>query len=88
MSGYLQNGEAIVIKTAANLSIEEFMKHKAKLVDIVHDEYVIEVPNDIALAEHIQKTVCDNITRAGEIYKLKCPLKGDSKIGINWSEIH
>ena len=88
MSGYLQNGEAIIIKTTAIKAMEKLKQEKIKLVNIVHDEYVIEVPNNIELAEHTQKTFCETITEVGEQYQLKCPLAGDGAIGLTWSAIH
>src|SRR5882762_1807880 len=50
MSGYLQNGEALVIKNAAVLSAPLLKQHDSFFVDIVHDEFQIETPRDINIA--------------------------------------
>ena len=90
MSGYLQNGEQIIIKTAALSASEKLTNEKVRfdIVDIVHDEYVIETPNDVDLANYVKDTFCQAIVDAGVKYKLKCPLAGDGHIGLNWKDIH
>ena len=90
MSGYLQNGEATIVKRTCVQTIDKLLKDKtdAILVDIVHDEVIFEVPNDVYLAEHVNKTFCDTIVEVGQQLNLKCPLAGDGHIGLNWSEIH
>jgi DNA polymerase-1 len=98
MSGYLQNGEALVIKRAAILTIDKLLLNKkdAILVDIVHDEYQWEVPNNMDEALFIAKANADSIKEAGEYYNLKCPLSGsyfnkkknDYTIATNWRLTH
>lgn len=96
MSGYLQNGEAVVIKKAA-LYIEPRIKPLgAFFVDIVHDEFQIEAPNDMGICLEIAKIAADAIRIAGEDLKLNCPLAGsywnddtkDYTIDRNWSKTH
>ncbi len=90
MSGYLQSGEAIVIKRTAVEALDKLIKldMPIKLVDIVHDEYVIEVKNDVRYAHEVKRIFCRTIEEVGQQLKLKCPLAGDGNIGINWAEIH
>jgi DNA polymerase-1 len=92
MSGYLQNGEAIIIKRAAIITDDALKeeKHLKKFLfaDIVHDEYVMEVRNDMGLANRVKKIACEAIEEAGKYYNLRCPLKGDGNIGLNWYNIH
>lgn len=98
MSGYLQNGEAIIMKRAALIFYEllEDVKEYWKLVNLVHDEFQTECKNDMALAIRVAKTEAEAIKLAGEYYKLKCPMAGsywnddlkDYTIGTNWSVTH
>lgn len=88
MSGYLQNGEAIIIKLAAIKARPLIEQLGAEFVDIVHDEYVIESPNNVAVAEEIKAIVCRCIADVGSELKLNCPMKGDGKIGNTWFAIH
>lgn len=88
MSGYLQNGEAVVMKLATLHAWREIPKrsnwpehwHKyldrTKLVNFVHDEWQTEVPNDVDFALEIAKLQADSLRIVGEQLKLKCPLSG------------
>jgi DNA polymerase-1 len=100
MSGYLQNGEAIVVKQAAIIADEWLRLEKERrswqFVDIIHDELQSEVRNSVDYAIKIAKIKCEAIEEAGKIYKLKCPMAGsyyndDTKkntIGTNWYATH
>lgn len=96
MSGYLQNGEAVVIKTAAVIAAPKLVEEDAFLVNIIHDELQAEVPNDFAVALRCTKIMKDAIKSAGEMFNLRCPLAGsdwnddhkDYTIGMNWSVTH
>jgi len=95
MSGYLQNGEAIVMKKAC-LLWHETIQEDFKMVNFVHDEWQTEVKNDINLAMKIAKKQADSLKIVGEELNLKCPLAGsywnddhkDYTIGKNWSITH
>jgi len=98
MSGYLQSGEAIVMKRATLLWVEklEALGIDYKLVDLVHDEWQTETVNNMDIAVQIAKTQADSLREVGEIYKLNCPLAGsywnddlnDYTIGTNWKVTH
>jgi DNA polymerase I-like protein with 3'-5' exonuclease and polymerase domains len=96
MSGYLQNGEAIIIKKAAVIAAPQLIKFNSFFVDIVHDEYETETPENMEIALAVAKIKASAINEAGEIYKLKCPMAGsywndDHKtytIGKDWSVTH
>jgi len=100
MSGYLQSGEAIIVKKAATIIdtklLQEKLLKKWMFVDIVHDELQSEVKGDLTLALEIAKVKAEAIKEAGEYYKLKCPMAGsyfneDTKkytIGKNWYLTH
>jgi DNA polymerase I len=74
-SGYLQCGEAIIIKLAATHFEPRLKDLDSFLVDIVHDEYQGESPNKEIALEACQ-IVSDSIAWAGEELKLHCPMKG------------
>lgn len=90
LSGYLQNGEAVVMKKAMSIWYPVLKQSGAdfKLVDFVHDEWVIETRRCIATAKYILKVVTESIRQAGEVLKLKCPMKGNGQIGRNWAAVH
>jgi hypothetical protein len=99
MSGYLQNGEVIIIKKASCISKRNVNAIESltgwNFVDIVHDELQSEVDNDLSRAIMVAKIKTDAIVEAGEYYKLKCPLAGsymndhgEYTIGTNWYQTH
>jgi DNA polymerase-1 len=96
MSGYLQNGEAVVMKAACLKWHDKLAKDNAILVNFVHDEWQTECPNDMEVAVKIAKMQADSLREVGEEFKLKCPLAGsywnddlkDYTIGTNWKVTH
>ena len=68
----------------------------ACLVNLVHDEWQTECPNDVSIALKIAKMQADSLREVGEELKLKCPLAGsywnddlkDYTIGTNWKVTH
>ena len=58
----------------------------AKFVANIHDEWQLQVKE--SQAEFIGKIGCDAIEKAGEHFNMRCELKGEYKIGGNWSETH
>lgn len=90
MSGYLQNGEKVVVANTAIRTLDRLKREdiEAILVNIVHDEVVIEVANDVRRAEYVSEIFCEEITKVGVDLKLLCPLAGEGHVGLNWYEIH
>lgn len=91
LSGYLQNGEAVVMKKAMSIWIPKLVKEGIdfKLVDFVHDEWVIEADEeDHETIDYILTTVSDSVRLAGEDLELKCPMKGNGQVGKNWAAVH
>ena len=96
MSGYLQNGEAVVMKMATLKWWPKLPELDAMLVDMVHDEWQTECPNNMEVALRIAKMKADSLREVGEELKLKCPLAGsywnddtkDYTIDTNWSKTH
>lgn len=96
MSGYLQNGEAIVMKKATLKWQDLLRKDNAILVNFVHDEWQTETPNNMETAIRIADLQSTSLRLVGEELKLKCPLAGsywnddhkDYTIGPDWSVTH
>jgi len=95
MSGYLQNGEAVVMKLAT-LKFLPLLPQGCFLVNFVHDEWQTEVPNDLKIALRVASLQADSLRIVGEDLKLNCPLAGsywnkkrkDYTIDNNWSLTH
>jgi DNA polymerase-1 len=81
MSGYLQNGEAVIMKKACIMWADKY-----KLVNFVHDEWIIECEETDA--RRIGRELSESIRQAGEQLNLRCPLAGEYKIGRTWSDTH
>ena len=103
MSGYLQNGEAIVVKRASLIATRRIRSSELIdqtgswfYVDIVHDELQSEVDNDSRCAIKVAEINAAAIVEAGEYYKLNCPMAGsyfnedagEHTIGRNWYQTH
>lgn len=100
LAGYLQNGEAIVMKKAKCIWIPEFEKRKFdyKLVNWVHDEWVTETAERLEIAAEMAKIQANAIAEVGELYKLYCPLSGAylkeqngemvPSVGKTWYDVH
>lgn len=84
----LQSAGAIVMKKAL-LILEQDLRDaglSVKFVGNFHDEFCIEAKAEIA--EQVAILASSAITKAGQYFKLNCPLEGDWKVGTNWSETH
>lgn len=90
MGMYLQSTESILMKYA-NILWREELDAKAipyRQVNWVHDEWVTEIRGSKDDAELVGRIQCDAIRRVGEIFNLRCPMGGESKVGRNWLEVH
>ena len=96
MSGYLQNGEAVIMKLATLKWWSWLKDYDARLVNFVHDEWQTEVPNNMGVALTVAAMQADSLRIVGEELGLKCPLAGsyynedhkDYTIHTNWSRTH
>jgi DNA polymerase-1 len=96
MSGYLQNGEAVVMKMATLKWWPKLKDLDARIVNMVHDEWQTECPNNMEVALRIAKMQAESLREVGEELKLNCPLAGsywnkkakDYTIDLNWSKTH
>lgn len=98
MSGYLQSGEAIVMKMATLKWLKDptIQDINFKLVNMVHDEWQTETPNNMEKAILVAEAKARALREVGEELNLKCPLAGsywnddhnDYTIGTNWYQTH
>ena len=85
----LQSAGAVVMKQALYILDNELnglYPGRYAFMANVHDEWQIEC--DPNIADDVGRLACQSITAAGAILNLKCPLKGEYKIGNNWAETH
>lgn len=95
MSGYLQSGEAIIMKKATLLWMDLLRDTEYLLVDLIHDEWQTEASHDVHVCRHIAEMQCEALRKVGVELKMKCPLtgsfkrkNGDETIGTNWRVTH
>lgn len=97
LAGYLQAGEAIVMKTAMGIWLPKLKKEKVpfKLVNFVHDEWQTQVYATREEAKFVAEVQAASIKTAGEVLGLRCPMAGSilsghggEAIGQNWYETH
>ena len=92
MSGAQRNGKnfpiqgtsADILKRALHLLHNEIRATSARLVNIVHDEVILEC--DAAEADQIADILNKTMCAAGEEYVKKVPVKVDVKILDEWSK--
>lgn len=80
----IQGTSADILKRALHLLHESIRGTSAKLVNIVHDEVILEC--DAAEAEISAKKLENAMCAAGEEYVKKVPVKVDVKIADEWSK--
>ena len=80
----IQGTSADILKRALHLLHLEMRGTSAKLVNIVHDEIIVEADaNEAAqIAEKLDKAMC----AAGEEYIKKVPVKVDVTISDEWTK--
>lgn len=100
LAGYLQNGEAVIMKKAKQIWWKRLSKEKVPfwLVNWVHDEWQTETVNCMDTATYIAQVQADAIRIAGEEYNVYCPLAGSwqkeenglmvPSVGTNWCHTH
>lgn len=97
LAGYLQAGEAVIMKTAMGIWIPRLRRENVpfKLVNFVHDEWQTQVCADRDVAKYVANVQADSIREAGVRLGLRCPMAGsilsghgDEAIGQNWYETH
>ena len=87
MSGYLQSGEAIVMKKAYIEACVKMKEIDADIVLFVHDEF--QADSSFTCAEECGIIMVRAINNTSEFFKLNCPMQGDTpKIGLTWATTH
>ena len=90
LGGYLQNGEAVIMKRACLQWREECKKYKLPFwqVNFVHDEWQTMTYDDDDLCNEISRIQIKSIVDQGVQLSLNCPLGANSRFGYNWLETH
>ncbi|HEX5706333.1 MAG TPA: DNA polymerase [Pyrinomonadaceae bacterium] len=78
----IQGSSADIIKRALRILHDELKGTSACVVNVVHDEIVVET--DAAQAEETAKVVEDAMCRAGQEYVKKVPVKVESVVADEW----
>jgi hypothetical protein len=64
---------------------EDGLRYKA--VDLVHDEWQNEA-YEMEEAHRLGQLKCDALIKTGQELGVRCALRGEYNIGINWLETH
>ncbi|HEU5236590.1 MAG TPA: DNA polymerase, partial [Pyrinomonadaceae bacterium] len=80
----IQGTSADILKRALRLLNDELRETSARIVNIIHDEIVVEVDEDEAsdVAQTVERSMC----AAGEEYLTKVPVKVESQIACEWTK--
>jgi DNA polymerase-1 len=90
LAGYLQNGEACIMKHSVVHALQEIKRVgiKARICNIVHDEALYIVDGTEEEARATGKIQAEAIKLVGEKFNLRCPMSGDSRVGRTWLDVH
>jgi DNA polymerase-1 len=88
LAGYLQNGEALVMRYATLNWMADLEKQKVPfwICNLVHDEWQVKCATKDA--EKVGKAMVQSLVKTGQDLKLNCPLSGNYKIGKTWLDTH
>ncbi len=78
------NSSADIVKRALRLLHDRLRGTEARVVNVVHDEVVVECP--AGGAEEYAKAVEEAMCAAGEEYVRKVPIKVESKVSDEWAK--
>ena len=80
----IQGTSADILKRALRLLSDELRDTSAKIVNIIHDEIVVEVDEDEApaVAQTVERAMC----AAGEEYLTTVPVRVESQIANEWTK--
>src|SRR5229473_1632300 len=80
----IQGTSADILKRALRLLKDELRDSSAQIVNIIHDEIVVEVDQDEAeaIAETVERAMC----AAGEEYLTTVPVRVESQIASEWAK--
>src|SRR6266480_1318855 len=80
----IQGTSADILKRALRLLNDDLRNTSAKIVNIIHDEIVVEV--DEGEAEQVAQTVARTMCAAGEEYVQTVPVKVEAQIASEWTK--
>lgn len=80
----IQGTSADILKRALRLLNDELRNTSAKIVNIIHDEIVVEV--DETEAPEIAQTVERTMSAAGQEYLQTVPVKVETAIAGEWTK--
>jgi DNA polymerase-1 len=80
----IQGTSADILKRALRLLHDDIRETSAMLVNIVHDEIIVEC--DAAEAEQTAKTLESAMLRAGEQFVSRVPIKVDVQTSDEWTK--
>ena len=86
LNALLMSCEAIIMKQAMVLAHEALQGYDAVQVGWIHDEFQWEVKAE--QVEEVARILEWSIKEAGVVLGIRCPLKGEAKIGDNWRQTH
>ncbi len=80
----IQGTSADILKRALRLLSDELRETSASIVNIIHDEIVVEVDEDeaAAVAQVVERAMC----AAGEEYLQTVPVKVEAQIACEWTK--
>lgn len=90
LAGYLQNGEATVMKHANIKWRKDLEKSQIwfRQVNLIHDEFQTETRGSKEEAQAVGRVQEASIEWAGNTLNCRCPLSGKATVGKNWYENH
>lgn len=90
LAGYLQNGEAVIMKGACRewQGVLDRERIPYRMVTWPHDEWQTEVPDDDSVCAFVQQTQIQAIRNQAEKLGMNCPLEGSSDWGYTWKDTH
>ena len=80
----IQGTSADILKRALRLLSDELRETSAQIVNIIHDEIVVEVDDDEA--EDVAQRVEHAMVAAGEEYLQTVPVKVESQVACEWTK--
>lgn len=80
----IQGTSADILKRALRLLHDDIRETSAKLVNIVHDEIVVEC--DLAETDQTAKKLESAMLRAGEQFLSRVPVKVDVHVADEWAK--
>jgi DNA polymerase-1 len=80
----IQGTSADILKRALRLLSDELRATSAKIVNIIHDEIVVEVDETDAqdVAQRVENAMC----AAGQEYLQTVPVKVESQVAADWTK--